>query len=47
MEQIIDAKPQRGLHYAEIKQPTEGTYLIASIPDAQKKILQKYQLLCK
>ena len=38
MEQIIDAKPQRGLHYAEIKQPTEGMYLIASIPDGRRQI---------
>ena len=38
MEQIIDAKPQRGLHYAEIKQPTGGMYLIASIPDGRHQI---------
>ena len=38
MEQIIGAKPQRGLHYAEIKQPTEGMYLIASIPDGRRQI---------
>jgi hypothetical protein len=38
MEHIIDAKPQRGLHYAEIKQPTEGMYLIASVPDGRHQI---------
>ena len=38
IEQIRDAKPQRGLHYAEVKQPTEGMYLIASIPDGRRQI---------
>lgn len=38
MEQIIDAKPQRGLHYAETKQPAEGMYLIASVPDGRHQI---------
>jgi hypothetical protein len=38
MEQIRDAKPQRGLHYAEVKQPMEGMFLIASIPDGRHQV---------
>ena len=40
IEQIRNAKPQRGLHYAEEKLPTEGVFLIAAIPDGRHKITE-------
>ena len=40
IEQIREAKPQRGLHYAEEKQPVEGLFMIASIPDGRHKITE-------
>lgn len=40
IEQIKDSKPQRGLHYAEERLPSEGMFLIAPIPDGRLKITE-------
>lgn len=43
IEQLKDAKPQRGLHYAEEKQPIDGMFMIASIPDGRHKITESQE----
>ena len=43
IEQIRESKPQRGLHYAEEKQPVEGLFLIALIPDGRHKITESQE----